>query len=183
MNNNNNILEACKNDGFIYCVTSNIILNGKQVVKIGKTQGTHPNISRSKIIENSFYNDSLNNLIQRYSTYYVNFKVLFFIRVGNHHNAEKMLFEILHKYHIEREFYYYNKFAIDIAFKSVEKKFKNINELIPHLNYTELTYLNYYIREILPPSKKRSRSDLINELNELNELQYELIDTSYITKI
>jgi hypothetical protein len=165
------ILESYKNDGFIYCITSNTIVNGKPVVKIGKTQGINKQFSRSRTIENSFYNDSLNHLIQRYSTYYVNLEVLYFIRVGNHHEAEKMLFDILKKYHIEREFFYFNKFAINIAFKSVEKKFKNIEDLIKKANYKQLTYLNYYIREILPPPKKRSRLDLINELNEIQESQ------------
>lgn len=120
-----------KNDGYIYCIKTNVYHKKKEMVKIGKTQ--FGNLT--------CYNQVHTKLLQRYRTYYPKCTILKLIRVNNFHTAEKMCFYKLKNtsLHIKNELYYYNSKIMDNIFINIYKNFPDINSIV---NILPLSILN-----------------------------------------
>jgi hypothetical protein len=126
------------NDGFIYCIKTNLKYNDKNIVKIGKTKFGN---KKSK-------NEVENHIMQRYGTYYPDCSILYLQRVGNHHKAEKMIFKLLKNIHLKKELFYYYENSIKIAFKNIINKYPNIDSFLNKKNAKDLTKINVNRREI-----------------------------------
>jgi hypothetical protein len=126
-----------KNDGFIYCIRTNLKYKNKNIVKIGKTKFGN---KTSKIqVEN--------HIKQRYGTYYPECSILHLQRVGDHHKAEKTIFDLLKKNHLKKELFYYSENTIKNAFKNITKKYPSINHFLNKKNIKDLTNINVNRRE------------------------------------
>jgi hypothetical protein len=121
-----------ENDGFIYCIRTNLKYNKKDIVKIGKT----------KFGNKSSKNQVENHIMQRYGTYYPDCSILYLQRVGDHHKAERMIFKLLKKNHLKKELFYYSKNSIKIAFKKITNKYPNVNSFLNRKNVKDLTKIN-----------------------------------------
>ena len=121
-----------QNDGFIYCIRTNLKYEEKDIVKIGKT----------KFGNKKRFCEVKNHIMQRYGTYYPNCSILHLQRVGDHHKAEKMIFRLLKKYHLKKEMYYFDRNSINIAFKKITKKYPNIDSYLHKRNIRDLTKIN-----------------------------------------
>ena len=91
-------IDGYQNDGYVYCIKTNSLIEGKQIVKIGKTV-----MKESEDI-------TLNSLLNRYSTYHPNCIIYKSVRVSNHHDAEKYIFELLKDIHYKKEHFYLGSF-------------------------------------------------------------------------
>jgi len=125
-----------KNDGYLYCINTDININDKLIVKIGKI-GMKMNETEIQVE---------NKLSRRYSTYYPEHNLLYFQRVNNCHKAEIDLFESISSLRYKRELFYYDKDAIEIAFSMISKKYPDIDNMIKKMDINELTQLNKDIR-------------------------------------
>jgi hypothetical protein len=128
-----------ENDGFIYCIKTNLKYSDKDIVKIGKTKFGNKN--SKKEVEN--------HIMQRYGTYYPDCSILHLQRVGDHHRAEKMIFRLLNRYHVKKEFFYQNDKNIKFAFKKITLKYPNIDVFLNKNNAKDLTKINVVRREEL----------------------------------
>lgn len=126
-----------ENDGFIYCIKTNLKYNDKNIVKIGKTKFGNKK-SKSEVE---------NHIMQRYGTYYPDCNILYLQRVGNHHKAEKMIFKLLKKSHLKKEFFYYSENTIKIAFKKITNKYRSVDHFLNKKNVKDLTTINVNRRE------------------------------------
>lgn len=126
-----------ENDGFIYCIGTNLKYKDKEIVKIGKTK--FGNKKSKKEVEN--------HIMQRYGTYYPYYSILQLQRVGDHHRAEKMIFKLLKKYHVKKEFFYYSDKIIKNAFNRIIKKYPNVDNFLNEKNSKDLTKINVIRRE------------------------------------
>lgn len=132
-----NILDSYYNDGYIYCFMSGLkCKNGNNLVKIGKTS-----------LKKSYTEQqTLNGLINRYSTYYPDFEIIHFIRVGNCHLAELRVFELLNDLHYNKEHYIFNDKIINQVFEQILLEYPNIQELIKKVDINVLNNINRFIK-------------------------------------
>lgn len=121
-----------ENDGFIYCIRTNLKYDEKDIVKIGKT----------KFGNKTSKNQVENHIMQRYGTYYPDCSILYLQRVGDHHKAERMIFKLMKKSHLKKEFFYYSENSIKIAFKKITKKYPNVDLFLNKKNVKDLTKIN-----------------------------------------
>jgi len=126
-----------KNDGFIYCIRTNLKYDNRDIVKIGKTK--FGNKKSKKEVES--------HIMQRYGTYYPYCNILHLQRVGDHHKAEKMVFKLMKKYHVKKELFYYSDKNIKTAFKKIINKYPNVDSFLHKKNIKYLTKLNVVRRE------------------------------------
>lgn len=131
------ILDSYYNDGYVYCFLSGLTnVNNKNLVKIGKTQFKATDTEQQ----------TMNGLLRRYSTYYPDFEVIHFLRVGNCHLAELKLFELLKNLHYHKEHYIFDKDLVNNAFNQVSTEFPNIQDLITSVDINTSTRINKIIR-------------------------------------
>jgi hypothetical protein len=126
-----------ENDGFIYCIRTNLKYNNKHIVKIGKTK--FGNKTSKTQVEN--------HIMQRYGTYYPDCTILYLQRVGDHHKAERMIFNILKKNHVKKELFYYVDANIKIAFRKIINKYPSVDLFLNKKNVKDLTKINAIRRE------------------------------------
>jgi hypothetical protein len=126
-----------ENDGFIYCIKTNLKYADKDIVKIGKTKFGNKKSKRE--VEN--------HIMQRYGTYYPDCNILHLQRVGDHHRAEKMIFKLLKRHHVKKEFFYYYDKNINFAFKKIIQKYPNVDVFLNKKNVKDLTKINVIRRE------------------------------------
>lgn len=126
------IIDSYRNDGFIYCISYGDGSN----IKIGKMQN---NICDT-------LEDSETKLLTRYSTYYPDCKIIKCVRVGNYHNAEREIFNLLREIHYKKEHYFNNKNLINDAFTIIMNKYPDVNQLLLKCNPIEMTRINDYLR-------------------------------------
>lgn len=132
------IIDAYKNDGFIYCITGTFIEIDNimyKTCKIGKIQMKHT------------YDKTLSSLLCRYSTYIPDCKIHKFVRVSNCHKAEKRLFEMLEVIHHKKEHFYLDIDIIDESFDKVEMCYQNIDTIAKNLDIISMSSVNRQIRE------------------------------------
>lgn len=127
-------IDGYHNDGYVYCIKTGNHINGKQIVKIGKTV-----MKESEEI-------TLSNLLNRYSTYYPNCIIYKSVRVSNHHDAEKYIFEILRDIHYKKEHFYFDENKIEQAFNFIKTSYPDINTTVINSDIDTVSYLNKQIR-------------------------------------
>ncbi len=140
------VANAYLNDGFLYCVTT----MDNRLRKLGKTQ----------MLQSQDKDKVLSSILNRYSTYYPNCSVVHVIRVGNYHEAEKMLFEVLQDIHYEREFFWGDPHKIREAFAYVSYRFPHVGDLLPLMSPEEKTDLNRTMRALDIAKTKSSKTTL-----------------------
>lgn len=139
------IIDAYENDGYIYCIitgsfiegtlnTERVSGQGKQIVKIGK-------ISLKKSEENT-----LSDLLNRYSTYFPDCKIYKFIRVSNRHKAETKIFEMLSELSYKKEHFYFDENKIDNAFNEIKMLFPDINTIVINSEIDQISRINKNLR-------------------------------------
>ena len=126
-----------ENDGFIYCIKTNLKYANKEIVKIGKTKFGNKNSKRE--VEN--------HIMQRYGTYYPDCSILHLQRVGDHHRAEKMIFKLLNGHHVKKEFFYHSDKNINFAFEKITQKYPNVDVFLNKKTVKDLTKINVIRRE------------------------------------
>ena len=133
------LLDSYYNDGYIYCLSTGLKVNDVPLVKIGKI-GMKVNDTEQQVI---------NKLLRRYNTYYPDYEVIQFIRVGNCHKAELSVFELLKDtgLHYKREIYYNNN-KISEVFDNIKEEFPSIQEQLLKSNSTTTSNLNNIIRKL-----------------------------------
>lgn len=133
------LVDSYYNDGYIYCLSTGLKVNDVPLVKIGKI-GMKVNDTEQQVI---------NKLLRRYNTYYPNYEVIHFIRVGNCHKAELSVFELLKDtgLHYKREIYYNNN-KISEVFDNIKEEFPSIQEQLLKSNSTITSNLNNIIRKL-----------------------------------
>ena len=137
MNQLDNLVDSYYNDGYVYClkIPSNIF--GVELVKIGKIEMKRDDTEQNVI----------DKLLRRYNTYYVEYDVLEFMRVGNCHLAEKYIFEILKEMHYKKEMYVYDNMKITNAFKAALERYPNIRDRLASVDINTMSKLNGVIRD------------------------------------
>ena len=100
MNMIEELLESYDNDGYIYC-----LMTGLSVLSNGSSQQEHSLVKIGKIGMKKNENEQqvIDKLLRRYNTYYPDYDVIHFMRVGNCHKAEMSIFESLK--HLHYNFY------------------------------------------------------------------------------
>lgn len=133
------LLDSYYNDGYIYCLSTGLKVNDVPLAKIGKI-GMKVNDTEQQVI---------NKLLRRYNTYYPDYEVIHFIRVGNCHKAELSVFELLKDtgLHYKREIYYNNN-KISEVFDNIKEEFPSIQEQLLKSNSTTTSNLNNIIRKL-----------------------------------
>ena len=133
------LLDSYYNDGYIYCLSTGLKVNDVPLAKIGKI-GMKVNDTEQQVI---------NKLLRRYNTYYPDYEVIQFIRVGNCHKAELSVFELLKDtgLHYKREIYYNNN-KISEVFDNIKEEFPSIQEQLLKSNSTTTSNLNNIIRKL-----------------------------------
>lgn len=133
------LLDSYYNDGYIYCLSTGLKVNDVPLVKIGKI-GMKVNDTEQQVI---------NKLLRRYNTYYPDYEIIHFIRVGNCHKAELSVFELLKdtRLHYKREIYYNNN-KISEVFDNIKEEFPSIQEQLLKSNSTTTSNLNNIIRKL-----------------------------------
>ena len=138
------VANAYLNDGFLYCVTT----MDSRFWKLGKTQ----------MLQSQDKDKVLSSILNRYSTYYPNCSIVHAIRVGNYHEAEKVLFEVLQDIHYDREFFWGDPHKIRQAFAHVSQRFPHLGDLLPLMSPEEKTDLNRTIRALDITRTKSSKT-------------------------
>ena len=127
-----------RNDGYIYCIDANIMVDDKSVVKIGKIS--------MKLEETEI--DVENKLSSRYGTYYPDYDLLYFERVSDCHVAEKELFKMLQEIRYKKEMFYKDIEKIEGGFNMIRDKYPDIDRYILKLDTEELNKINGKIRNM-----------------------------------
>lgn len=128
-------IDGYHNDGYVYCIKTDSLIEGNQIVKIGK-------IGMRESEENT-----LSTLLSRYSTYHPNCIIYKSIRVSNCHKAEKYIFEILKDIHYKKEHFYFDEKLINIAFGKIKIEYPDINTTVINSDINTVSHLNKYIRQ------------------------------------
>jgi hypothetical protein len=133
------LLDSYYNDGYIYCLSTGLKVNDVPLVKIGKI-GMKVNDTEQQVI---------NKLLRRYNTYYPDYDVIQFVRVGNFHKAELSVFQLLKDtgLHYKREIYYNNDIISDV-FDNIREEYPNIQEQLLKSDSTTISTLNNKIRTL-----------------------------------
>lgn len=127
-------INGYQNDGYVYCIKTGNQINGNQIVKIGKI-----GMKESEEI-------TLSNLLNRYSTYHPNCIIYKFVRVSNHHDAEKYIFKLLKSIHYKKEHFYFDERLINNAFNFIKTCYPDINTLVSNSDINTVSNLNKSIR-------------------------------------
>lgn len=127
-----------RNDGYIYCIDPKIMVNDKNVVKIGKIS--------MKMEETEI--DVENKLASRYGTYYPDYDLLYFERVTDCHVAERELFKFLSNIRHKKEIFYKDTEKIEIGFNLIKEKYPDIDSYIINLELKDLNIINNEIRNM-----------------------------------
>ena len=125
----NKLVDCYMNDGFVYCIKTNMTSLDKQLVKIGKI-GMKMQETEDQVYE---------KLLRRYNTYYTDYDVLHFKRTGNCHEAEKYIFQLLQNYNHVKEHYYYNEKIINDAFENMSNKYQCIDTLLKKIDISDMS--------------------------------------------
>ena len=133
------LVDSYYNDGYIYCLSTGLKVNDISLVKIGKI-GMKVNDTEQQVI---------NKLLRRYNTYYPDYDVLQFVRVGNCHKAELSVFELLKDtgLHYKREIYYNNN-KISEVFDNIREEYPSIQEQLLKSDSITISSLNNTIRKL-----------------------------------
>jgi hypothetical protein len=133
------LVDSYYNDGYIYCLSTGLKVNDISLVKIGKI-GMKVNDTEQQVI---------NKLLRRYNTYYPDYDVLQFVRVGNCHKAELSVFELLKDtgLHYKREIYYNNN-KISEIFDNISKEYPSIQDQLLKSDSITISSLNNTIRKL-----------------------------------
>ena len=133
------LVESYYNDGYIYCLSTGLKVNDIPLVKIGKI-GMKIHDTEQQVI---------NKLLRRYNTYYPDYDVIQFVRVGNCHKAEMSVFQLLKDtgLHYKREIYYNNAIISDV-FDNIKEEYPNIQEQLLKSDSTIISTLNNKIRTV-----------------------------------
>jgi hypothetical protein len=133
------LVDSYYNDGYIYCLSTGLKVNDISLVKIGKI-GMKINDTEQQVI---------NKLLRRYNTYYPDYDVLQFVRVGNCHKAELSVFELLKDtgLHYKREIYYNNN-KISEIFDNISKEYPSIQDQLLKSDSMTISSLNNTIRKL-----------------------------------
>jgi hypothetical protein len=138
------LIESYYNDGYVYCLLTRIEdpNSKKQLVKIGKT--------KMKVEDDEI--KVKKKLLSRYNTYYPDYDVLYFIRTGNCHKAERYIFKTLKCLHYKKELYLYDKKKLDKVFSIINKYFPNTQKQLLEFgldkNETKGCVLDDHIQQI-----------------------------------
>lgn len=114
------LINSYLNDGFIYCILTNLKNREIPLVKIGKIE-----IKRQDTEEQVY-----NKLLRRYNTYYPEYSVIHFKRTGNCHLAEVLVFKELKELHYTKEMYLFNESEIQEAFIKASDRYPCVDELL-----------------------------------------------------
>lgn len=114
------LINSYLNDGFIYCILTNLKKEKNCLVKIGKIE------MKRQDTEEQVYN----KLLRRYNTYYPQYSVIYFKRTGNCHLAETFVFKELKKLHYIKEMYFFDEFEIQEAFAKASDRYPCVDELL-----------------------------------------------------
>ena len=131
------LIESYYNDGYVYCLSTGLNHDDVPLVKIGKIE----------MKRNDTEQQVLNKLLRRYNTYYPDYDVIQFVRVGNCHKAELYVFELLKEYHYKREIYYYNEIISDM-FEKICDEYPSIQEQLVCIDTNVVSVVNSKIREL-----------------------------------
>lgn len=135
----NKIIDSYYNDGYVYCLLTPLYAMGHQLVKIGKIE----------MKRNETDQQVINKLIRRYNTYYSDkYDILHFERVGNCHDAEKRIFDILNTLNYKREIYMYNDKKISDAFEVITNEYPCIQKLLCNSDVNILSNTNKRLRQL-----------------------------------
>ncbi len=137
MNMIEELLESYDNDGYVYCLMTGLNAMDVSLVKIGKI-GMKKNENEQQVID---------KLLRRYNTYYPDYDVIHFIRVGNCHKAELSIFESLKHLHYKREIYTYEINDIASAFEKAVREYPSIQERLEITDISIISELNKILRE------------------------------------
>lgn len=134
-----NLKESFYNDGFVYCILTNLKGHERNLVKIGKIEMRRLDTEQQV----------LDKLVRRYNTYYPDYEILDFMRTGNCHKAETNIFERLKLkgLHYKRELFFHEQELIKEAFDIACEKYPNIQDLLEKTPVTILTSFNNNLRE------------------------------------
>jgi len=121
-------------EGYIYCIDthlrvedSNSPMFGQRLVKLGRT-GTRKNIEEY--------------LLHRYAGQYPDCSVIFYERVSNNIEAERVVFQLLDGLYYKYEHFIRDIGAIEKEFGKVAGEFESIDKKICRMTPEELTELN-----------------------------------------
>jgi hypothetical protein len=128
-------IDGYHNDGYVYCIKTGNHINGKQIVKIGKT-----------VMKESEY-VTLSTLLNRYSTYHPNCIIYKSVRVSNCHKAEVDIFNILKDIHYKKEHFYFDENKIEQAFDLIKTSYPDINTVVSNSDIVTVSNLNKQIRQ------------------------------------
>jgi hypothetical protein len=144
MNMIEELLESYDNDGYIYC-----LMTGLSVLSNGSSQQEHSLVKIGKIGMKKNENEQqvIDKLLRRYNTYYPDYDVIHFMRVGNCHKAELSIFESLKHLHYKREIYTYNINDITSAFEKARREYPSIQERLENTDISIISELNKILRE------------------------------------
>jgi hypothetical protein len=133
------LVDSYYNDGYIYCLSTGLKANDISLVKIGKI-GMKVNDTEQQVI---------NKLLRRYNTYYPDYEVIQFVRVGNCHKAELSVFELLKDtgLHYKREIYYNNN-KISEVFDNISKEYPSIQDQLLKSDSITISSLNNKLRKL-----------------------------------
>jgi hypothetical protein len=134
------LVDSYYNDGYIYCLSTGLKVNDISLVKIGKI-GMKVNDTEQQVI---------NKLLRRYNTYYPDYEVIQFVRVGNCHKAELSVFELLKDtgLHYKREIYYNNHNIISNVFDNIREDYPSIQDQLLKSDSITISTLNNTIRKL-----------------------------------
>jgi S-adenosylmethionine synthetase len=127
-------IDGYQNDGYVYCIKTNSFIEDNQIVKIGK-------IGMKESEEST-----LSTLLNRYSTYHPNCVIYKSVRVSNHHDAEKYIFELLKDIHYKKEHFYFDEHKIEQAFDLIKTSYPDINTVVLNSDINTVSNLNKQIR-------------------------------------
>jgi len=133
------IINSYYNDGYIYCLKTPLYSSNENLVKIGKIS------MKKKETEQQI----VDKLIRRYSTYYSdNFEIIYFKRVGNCHEAEKEIFNVLKNIHYKKEMYLYKQKQISSAFDTISAEYPCLQTLLNKVDVYTLSSINKTLRQL-----------------------------------
>jgi chitinase len=134
----NKIINSYYNDGYVYCLLTPIYSSNNKLAKIGKIEMKRSDTEQQVI----------NKLIRRYNTYYSDkYEIIHFERVGNCHDAEKMIFNILNNLHYKRELYKYDEDKMSNAFDIMTDEYPCIQKLLCKTGISILSNTNKILRQ------------------------------------
>ena len=131
-----------------FLLVLNVVLNSCLLTGLNHSDVPLVKIGKIEMKRNDTEQQVLNKLLRRYNTYYPDYDVIQFVRVGNCHKAELYVFELMKEHHYKREIYYYNKDMISNVFEKMCNEYPSIQDQLLYTDTSIVSLLNSTIRQL-----------------------------------